>query len=85
MLEAVLWCIDNQSLLLHRFRGGDGRRGGLFLHRWKIAPAAAVDQEPEAARLEGGGRVPGGEAGGMAGGAIPPLLSDMVGTMCRFG
>lgn len=33
---------DNQSMLLHRFRGGERRRGWLFLHRWKIAPAAAV-------------------------------------------
>ena len=66
------WCIDNQSMFLHRFRCGERRRVWLFLHRCNIAPAAAVDREPEAVRLEGGGMVPGGEAGGMAGGAIPP-------------
>ena len=37
------WCSDNQSISLHRFRGGEGRRVGLFLHRCKFAPAAAVD------------------------------------------
>ena len=50
----------------------DRRRGGLFLHRSDIAPAAVVDQEPEAARLEGGGRVPGGGHGGGCWQAIPP-------------
>ena len=41
------------------------------MHRSDFAPAA-VDREPEAVRLEGGGMVPGGEAGGRVGGAIPP-------------
>ena len=34
---------------------------------------------PEAVRLEGGGMVPGGEAGGRAGGAIPPFASIWLG------
>lgn len=42
------------------------------MHRSDIAPAVAVDRELEAVRLEGGGREPCGEAGGRAGGAIPP-------------
>ena len=44
VLVVVPWCSDNQSISLHRFRGGEGRRGGLFLHRCNIAPAAAVDR-----------------------------------------
>ena len=63
-------------MFLHRFRGGERRRGGLFLHRSDFAPAAAADREPEAVRLEGGGRVPGGEAGGRAGRRYPPLDSE---------
>ena len=59
MLEAVRWCSDNQSISLHHFRGGERRRGGLFLHRWKIAPAAAVDREPGT----GCRREPGGDDG----------------------
>ena len=46
MLEVVRWCSDNQSLLLHRFRGSERRRHRLFLHRSDFAPAAAVDREP---------------------------------------
>ena len=41
------------------------RRGGLFLHRCYIAPAAAVDQEPGT----GCRREPGGEDGGRRHGA----------------
>ena len=80
-------CSDNQSMSLHRFRGRERRRGGLFLHRCNFAPAAAVDREPEAVRLEGGGREPGGEAGGRDGGAIPPYrlrgLGRYVGLVSR--
>ena len=72
VLVVVLRCNDNQSISLHRFRCGERRRGGLFLHRSDIAPAAAVDREP----VKGCRREPGGEAGGGTRGggwqAIPP-------------
>ena len=59
------------------------------MHRCNFAPAAAVDREPESVMLEGVGIVPGGEVGRRDGGggwqAIPPLRSDMVGMICRFG
>ena len=67
-----VWCNDNQSLFLHRFRGGERRRCGLFLHRSDIAPAAAVDREPGTVTLEGGGEEPGGGRGGGSWQAIPP-------------
>ena len=42
------------------------------MHRSDIAPAAAVDQEPEAARMKGDGMEPGGGHGGGRWQAIPP-------------
>lgn len=74
-----IWYTLNQSLLLYRFYSSVLWLLNIILHRWKIAPAAAVDRD--------GMTAAGGGAGGRAGGAIPPYrlrgLGRYRGLVCR--
>ena len=66
-----VWYTLNQSINVHRIYCGVLWLLNVILHRLNFAPAAGVDRDGMAAAV--------GEAGGRAGGSIPPIETDRLG------